>query len=408
MTTSIPSQSRWPLATVALLAGLLIGGVAVWAIQERSEEDQVATTEETEITFVEAEARDLSSFEEWAGVLEPGPSAEVTASVRGTITQTTEPGELVEFGQIVANIDGNPVVALYGAVPQFRALDSNSDSGADVQQLEANLVALGYDPNNTVAVDGIFNDATGLMVERWETDLGLTTPDQIVESGQVVFISGPSEVVSRTPVGSQVSPGQSLLSTLTLAESGFIVVTEDELDTTDEIPLDAVSTMIDTGVSEDALLAVGRPIGLWEAALNAIALEVDVDVIDTFPLDREVDVELPDGQIIAARVDEVSEVARTQQNGNANVTVVDVSIAPLDEIESSFTAGPVTIRVEDETIVGATVVPVRSLVALSDGGHAVEIEGRGLVGVELGSFDEGWVELVDGAVSPGDSIAVPS
>ena len=408
MTASLPNRSRWPVATVALLAGLLIGGGAVWAIQQRADEDQVAATEASEITFVEAERRDLSSFEEWAGVLEPGPSAEVTASVRGTITQTTEPGELVEFGQVVADIDGNPVVALYGAVPQFRALDASADPGADIEQLEANLVALGYDPNNTVAVDGIFNDATGLMVERWETSLGLAAPDQIVDSGQVVFISGPSEVVSRTPVGSQVSPGQSLLSTITLAESGFITVTDDELETTEDIPADAVSTTIDTGVSDEAVLAVGRPIGLWEAALNAIALEVDVDVIDTFPLDRQVDVELPDGQIIAARVSEVSDVARTQQAGNANVTVVDISIAPIDEIESNFTAGPVTIRVEEETIVGATVVPVRSLVALSDGGHAVEIEGRGLVGVELGDFDDGWVELVDGEISPGDSIAIPS
>lgn len=408
MTTPLPDRSRWPVAIVALLAGLIIGGGAVWAIQQRVDDDQAATTEESEITFVEAEARDLASFEEWAGVLEPGPSAEVTASVRGTITETTEPGQLVEFGQVVANIDGNPVVALYGSVPQFRALDVDAESGADIEQLEANLVALGYDPNNTVAVDGIFNESTGLMVERWETDLGLTTPDQIVDSGQVVFISGPSEVVSRTPVGSQVSPGQSLLSTLTLADSGFIVVTEDELDAAEEIPLDAVSTTIDTGVSEDALLAVGRPIGLWESALNTIALEVDVDVIDTFPVDRQVDVELPDGQVIGARVAVVSDVARTQQAGNASVTVVDVSIAPLDEIESSFTAGPVTIRVEDETIVGATVVPVRSLVALSDGGHAVDVEGRGLVGVELGRFDDGWVELTDGAVSPGDPVAVPT
>ena len=45
----------------------------------------------------------------------------------------------------------------------------------------------------------------------------------------------------------------------------------------------------------------------------------------------------------------------------------------------------------------------------TEGGHAVEIEGReGLVAVELGSFDEGWVEVTGGSISPGDQVAVPS
>ena len=406
MTSNIHAPSRWPVAIVALLIGAVIGGLIVWATQ-RGSDDQVATSdEETTITFVEAESRDLRSFEEWAGTLQAGPTAEVTASVRGTITQSAQPAELIEFGEIVADIDGNPVVALYGTVPQFRELDIAADPGADVRQLEENLVALGFDPGNTVLVDDTFDDATGAMVERWETELGLATPDTIVGAGQIVFISGPSEVVSRTPVGSQVTPGQSLLTTLTLAESGFVVVQADEA--TSE-PDDAIIIDLDTGVAADAVLAVGRPTARWESPLNTIALEVDVDAVDTFPLGLEVEVELPDGQLVPATVSEISDVARTEQNGGAAVTVVDVSITPLEEIESNFSAGPVTIQVEGDVVLGATLVPVRSLIALTEGGHAVEIEGReGLVAVELGSFDEGWVEVTGGSISPGDQVAVPS
>ena len=53
-------------------------------------------------------------------------------------------------------------------------------------------------------------------------------------------------------------------------------------------------------------------------------------------------------------------------------------------------------------------IPARSLIALAEGGHAIEIDGRGLVAVELGVFDEGWVEVTNGAIGPGEQVIVPS
>ena len=67
-----------------------------------------------------------------------------------------------------------------------------------------------------------------------------------------------------------------------------------------------------------------------------------------------------------------------------------------------------TVRVETERIDGAVLVPASALVALSDGGHAVEVDGRGLVGVELGAFDEGWVEIADGTIDAGEAVVVPT
>ncbi len=441
--------ARWP----ALLVGLVLGaavGIGAWIWFDQADTDTEATVEtETETTTVQAETRDLVSFTEWTAQLTAGEPAVIAASGRGTITRTSDVGTTIRAGDVVAEIDGAPVVALYGSVPQFRELDDDADDGADIEQLEANLVALGYDPDGTVTVDDDYTYNTGLMVERWETDLGIEEPDTTVDLGQIAFIEGPSEVTSRTAVGSQAAPGQPLLATVTLAESGFLanpvntsavgaladidvvladglvladltvddtvvpavaVTGEPDTERTDayEVQVPDGAVVVDTVLDVFEWTEAGRPTHRWELAQGAIELEVDVDNIDEFDVGLPVVVELPDGTLIDAVVDEVGDVARTTQVGQNAVTVLDVVIEPVEPLTGAFSAGPVTIRVEDEAILGATVIPIRSLIALAEGGHAIDVEGRGLVAVELGTFDDGWVEITNGAVSPGESIVVPA
>ena len=56
-------------------------------------------------------------------------------------------------------------------------------------------------------------------------------------------------------------------------------------------------------------------------------------------------------------------------------------------------------------------MPVNALVALLEGGYAVERVADGtstLVGVELGIFQDGWVEVRADGLDEGDAVAVPS
>lgn len=406
MTDSFESPSHWPLALGALVVGIALGSAGVWfATQNQTDSSAVAeTTNQT--TLIEAQSRDLISIEEWAGTLQAGSNASVSASTGGTVTRIAAVGDSIELGGLLAEIDGNPVVALYGTVPQFREIDIESDPGADIRQLEENLVALGFDQGGTVLVDEVFTAETEAMVERWEVALGIDLADGKVDAGQIAFIEGPSEVLDRTSVGNQVNPGQPLLTTLTLATSGFVpFVDETDVeavsDATDAIPVDAELVDLDTG---DDTPAVGRPVQRWESSEISVELAVDVAEVDTFEIGRTVGVELPDGQIVNAEVVEVSNVARTNQN--TGETVVDVSIRPTEPIESLFTTGPIVVQIEQGSTLGAVVVPARSLIALAEGGHAIEIDGRGLVGVELGSFDDGWVEVISGDVDAGEAIVV--
>ena len=68
-------------------------------------------------------------------------------------------GDEVTEGTRVIEVSGRPVFILEGAVPVYRTLRPGMD-GADVAELQAALVRLGYAPD----VDGSFGEATKVAV----------------------------------------------------------------------------------------------------------------------------------------------------------------------------------------------------------------------------------------------------
>jgi hypothetical protein len=99
---------------------------------------------------------------------------------------------------------------------------------------------------------------------------------------------------------------------------------------------------------------------------------------------------------------------------------VDVSIAIDGEIPAvvaSFVEIPVTIRVPGESALDALVVPVSALVALAEGGYAVEVVAGATadgtpttqyVAVEPGLFADGFVAVTADGLDEGDAVVVPS
>ena len=68
----------------------------------------------------------------------------VTGQGGGTLTWLPPAGQVIGQGQVLYRVDnGSPVVLLYGSVPDWRALGEGM-TGADVSQLNHDLVALGY------------------------------------------------------------------------------------------------------------------------------------------------------------------------------------------------------------------------------------------------------------------------
>jgi hypothetical protein len=90
-----------------------------------------------------------------------------------------------------------------------------------------------------------------------------------------------------------------------------------------------------------------------------------------------------------------------------------VTIVAVGESLDAVDGLGVDVEVSLVEVPNATAVPAAALLALAEGGYALEVPdassstGTRLVGVELGAFDEdGWVQ-VTGEVQPGDEVIVP-
>lgn len=301
-----------------------------------------ATAPITRTTLVEARTE--------PGTLGYGDPVPVRATGTGTLTWIAPEGSSVMRNEPLFKVDELPVVALYGPVPMYRTL-GNGVGGADVRQLQENLVELGY---AEFAVDGIYTQATTTAVLAWQADLGLA-PTGMVEPGQVVFIPGPARIAEH------VAGVGDLLS----SDSAPILTYTD-------------STRLAT------------------VALNVIDQALAVE-------GGAVTVTLPDERTVEGVIAEVGTVV-TEEEIEVTVTIADQAAL------GTLAAAPVDVDFVSATREDVLAVPVAALLALAEGGYGVEIiEGdtTRIVAVKIGMFSGGQVEVSGEAIAEGMLVGVP-
>jgi hypothetical protein len=300
---------------------------------------------------VTVERRDLVERADVAGTLGYGDAHAVAVSGPGTVTALPAAGATVDRGQPIAEIDGHPVTLLFGTRPMWRRLDASSAPGPDIAQLEENLVALGYATADALGPDDTWTWATTRAVKAWQHDLGGRTTGA-VEPGQVVF------------------------------EPGAVRVAE-------------------------AVAAVGAPAGGPAVKVTGTTRTVSVDL----PAPRRslvhtgdaVQVKLPDGRTVDGTVATVGSVARAAASGQGDATIaMTVSLADAAAV-GALDQAPVTVRITTTAATGVLAVPVQALLAVAEGGYALERPDGTLVPVTLGASVDGWVE-VRGAVQAGERV----
>jgi hypothetical protein len=138
----------------------------------------------------------------------------------------------------------------------------------------------------------------------------------------------------------------------------------------------------------------------------------------TFALGATIDVEFPDGTVQPGTVVNVGNVASntTGTPGDTPTVPITIGVDTIPSTVDSFVEIPVTLRVVSASVPNATVVPVSALLALKEGGYAVqEVTGANadgssqtkLVGVTTGLFSNGFVQ-VQGDLKADTSVVVPS
>jgi HlyD family secretion protein len=136
-------------------------------------------------------------------------------------------GDTITSGEQLAEIDGQPLFVLAGAVPAWRDL-TPGESGPDVMELQKALASLGYYDDGDTA--GYFGPATEEAVSRYYEHLGYPAPSsEGVPAADVVFLpSLPATVVAvNGTAGGQpgAAGGQTGLPFLELAARGSLALT---------------------------------------------------------------------------------------------------------------------------------------------------------------------------------------
>ena len=135
----------------------------------------------------------LSSTTPVTATLGYADSYTVTGKGAGTLTSLPSAGQVIRQGQVLYRVDnGSPAVLLYGAVPAWRTLEEGL-SGADVTQLNHDLVALGYADSSDISTLGwdYFSWETAYGAQRMESALGVSSPPGRISSVGTVA-SGPA------------------------------------------------------------------------------------------------------------------------------------------------------------------------------------------------------------------------
>lgn len=341
------------IAGVALIAGAATTAVALDRRDRAAgESDPPAAT--TPASRASVERRDLTRRIDLDGTIGHGEATPLALVGEGTLTRLPPTDLVVHFGEALAEVDGAPVLLLQGDRPAWRSLGAGVSDGADILQLETALVALGIATADELDVDDKWTSDTTAAVKRLQQWLHLPV-DSRLDLGEIVFRPAPVRIAS---VGGHLGDPASAA--------------------------DIEVTGLDQAISAQL------------AAARADLLHVGDAVI----------VELPTGKEVDATVASIGSPV-VAEDGTATLPVTfDAGSLDIDD------GVPVTVHIDVVDVPDALVVPAEALLALSEGGYAVEVPdgssptGTRLVGVDLGTFADGWVQI-DGDVAEGDQVVVP-
>ena len=334
------------------------------------------------------ERKTLTVTEDFSGTLGFAGDYDVIGGLSGLLTWTAPKGTVVTAGKRLYETNGHDRTSLmYGARPAWRTMESGVTNGADILQLEKNLKALGYTRKGD-KIDTHWDADTTAAVKRWQRKAGLPV-DGSVDLGEVVFLP---EAIRVTEI------------TATLG----------------------------------TMVGQGGPVMSGTSSRRVISLDLDAADRDLFDVGKAVEVELPDGSTVPGKIATIARIAdsSTDQQGNTTTTLPVTMTLDDPTAAGDLDQASVKITVVRSSRENVLTVPVNALVALREGGYAVEVvDGASnpaaapsgavassapaasapagtrrthLVRVEPGLFDHGDVEITVTGLEPGDLVVVPA
>ena len=359
------SPRRWyRRRSVVAGAVLLAAGGAAVGVTRLVGSDPPASTIDSGVPtgLAQVTKGDLSARSMQTGTLGYAGRYKVVNKARGALTSLPDIGAVIQEGEALYRVDGRPILLLSGTTPAYRNL-APGVTGADVRQLNAALVALGYakrsalNPGSTT-----FGAQTADAVNRLRRHVGLSATGEL-QVGEVVFLPGGDTRV--TVVNGVVG-----------AMAG-----------TDQVVMETSSAQ--------------RQVVVQLKASRQTTVSVGDGVVIT----------MADGRTTPGTVASVSKVAIRDQQGTVTVEVQIKLTKPQET--GQLDQAPVQVSIVSASAKNVLSVPVTALLALAGGGYAVEVDtggARHLVGVEIGLFDDSAsrVEVSGAGLAAGQNVVVPA
>ena len=132
--------------------------------------------------------RNLVQTDTESGTLSYNSPQTVYNRMSGTITWLPQVGQVIKPGQTLYKVDGQPVLLMDGTTPAYRDLGPSDSDGADIEELNRNLVKLGFNAAN-ITVDDVWQAATTEGVDLLQESLGETETGSLT-LGRIVFLPG--------------------------------------------------------------------------------------------------------------------------------------------------------------------------------------------------------------------------
>jgi hypothetical protein len=362
---------RWVIVAVVLVLVAAGAFVAVSGVFDNGGGNSRPGGNGSATSLATVERRSLSEQMQVNGTLGYAGSYTVLGQAHGTVTWLPKAGAVIRDSRVLYRVDGAPVVLLYGSTPAYRALAEGATAadvtGADVAQLNHDLVALGYvDRSDVDSVWDEFSWATKAGVEKLQKHLGVDQTGEL-SLGDVVFL----------PTAARV-----------------------------------------TTVSANLGGQATGPLMTASSTARTVSVALDADLQSEVKAGDQVTITLPDGSTTPGTVTSVGKVATAPSNnsgGSDSSPTVPVTIRPTDPTApGSLDQAPVLVAITERIAHNVLAVPVNALLALAGGGYAVEVANadgtRHLVPVSPGLFDDaaGLVQVTGSGLAAGQHVVVPA
>lgn len=432
-------MKRWRAVAAVIGATVVLGGGTVGALTLIAEPagSHVADASRS-LRPVQVERASLAQGTVLSGSLSRGAPVPLDGSGEGVLTWLPAPGSKLVPGDRVWESNGRPTFFLRGEVPLWRPLEFSS-RGKDVLALNRALADAGFLDESLA--DEVFGAGTSAALASLYARAGYPAPSEsdegqrrIAEAESALDKAKDALAAAEAADSSSGEEGDEndraeavaeARAQVADAERDVVVARAEWIGPSDIRILDTPKLLVSTVVARVGDLASG-PVVEWTGATVHARASVTRSQQASLTVGDEVKVSLPDGSRAEGKIastgssmpgaasDEEGAVPDDGQGEvGADLVTVWVTVEGQRAV-AGLVGAEVQMEVTSASVEDALVVPVTALVALAEGGYAVEKvtadspPGTGeLVPVDVGLVAEARAQISSAEIHAGDEVLVP-